>query len=330
MDNLTLMQNSALFLFSSAMIWYFCIKLSTLVDYVDYHYNLGSGFGGTLILSIVTNLPEIAITVSSSLKGDTSLAVGNLIGGIAIQTLLLVFFDFFNSKSTLPLSSLFGKKIALIQASILIVILGMVLLGTHIDAKFEMSIGFVIVAIWISGLFVIKKYQTPTPVSQTEVQLFEKQNPKKALMGLVFVSFIVLVFGVLLENTSSVIADGLNINGVIFGATVLALVTSLPELSSGISFVKNNSYEPIAGDIFGGNAFLPTLLLLAMVLSPNSVLTHSGSVNIYLSLVGILMTFIYLLGIKYQVQHKFFKLGLDSWIVLICFILSMIGLSTMA
>jgi len=104
----------------------------------------------------------------------------------------------------------------------------------------------------------------------------------------------------------------------------------LPELSSGISFVKNNSYEPIAGDIFGGNAFLPTLLLLAMVLSPHSVLTHSGAVNIYLSLVGILMTFIYLLGIKYQVQHKFFKLGLDSWIVLICFILSMIGLSTMA
>ena len=94
MDNLTLMQNSALFLFSSAMIWFFCIKLSTLVDYVDYHYNLGSGFGGTLILSIVTNLPEIAITVSSSLKGDTSLAVGNLIGGIAIQTLLLVFLIF--------------------------------------------------------------------------------------------------------------------------------------------------------------------------------------------------------------------------------------------
>jgi len=330
MENLTLTQNSALFLFSSVMIWYFCIKLSTLVDYVDYHYNLGSGFGGTMILSLVTNLPEIAITTSSSLKGDTSLAVGNLIGGIAIQTLLLVFFDFYNTKSTLPLSSLFEKKIALIQASILIVILSVVLLGTRIDAEFEMSIGFVIVAIWISGLFVIKKYQIPTPVSQTEVQLFEQQNPKKALMGLLVVSFIVLVFGVLLENTSSAIANSLNINGVIFGATILALVTSLPELSSGISFVKNNSYEPIAGDIFGGNAFLSTLLLLAMVLSPNPVLTHSGSVNIYLSLVSILMTMIYLFGIKYQAQNKYFKLGLDSWIVLICFILSMIGLSTLA
>lgn len=52
-----------IFLLSAAIIWYCSNKLSDVVDYIDDTYNLGAAFGGTIMLSIATNLPELAIVV---------------------------------------------------------------------------------------------------------------------------------------------------------------------------------------------------------------------------------------------------------------------------
>ena len=52
-----------LFLVSTIAIWVSGIKLTKAVDAITSHFGLGEAVGGMVFLAIITNLPEIAITI---------------------------------------------------------------------------------------------------------------------------------------------------------------------------------------------------------------------------------------------------------------------------
>ena len=68
-----------------------------------------------ILLAIAGTLPEIAITVSAAAKGNLGLAAGNLIGGIAIQTMVLVLCDAAASRRQ-SLSYLVGSLVPVLEA----------------------------------------------------------------------------------------------------------------------------------------------------------------------------------------------------------------------
>lgn len=321
-----------IFIASVVLLWLFSNKLSKVVNFIDDQFNLGSSFGGTIILSIVTNLPEIAITVNGAIKGNIDLAVGNILGGIVMQSLLLVLFDFYSRKERKPLSTLVSNKASLIQGLFLIIILVLVILGKELSASSlffrttppELLIGFS----WIISIIILKKVQPKKETSGNDFSSNEKTNltSRSAINWLIGIAIIILVFGVLLEETSNTIAGHFKINGLIFGATILALVTSLPEISSGLAFVKDKTYQPIISDIFGGNAFLPVLFLAATLITNNPILPKAENVDVYLTVIAIIITSIYLIGMVLKIPFRKKGMGIDSWVVLGFYILSILGM----
>lgn len=319
-----------IFFISIALLWIFSNKLSTIVNYIDTEFNLGSSFGGTIILSIVTNLPEIAIVINGSIKGNIDLAVGNLLGGIVIQSLLLVLFDFTSRKEKKPFSTLVSDKASILQGLFLIIILVLVILGKQIK---ESSIFYrstfpelLIAFTWISSILLLRKVQVKKEKGVDKSAKPNRYTRKSAVIWLLLIAIIVFVFGILLEITSDSIATHYNINGLIFGATILALITSLPEISSGLAFVKDKTYQPIISDIFGGNSFLPVLFLVASLITNNAILPRAHNADIYLTTIGIIITSVYLIGMVLKIPTRKIGLGIDSWVVLIIYLLSVIGM----
>src|SRR5437660_5449877 len=86
-----------------------------------------------------------------------------------------------------------------------------------------------------------------------------------SLFGLA--SAVTLGAGVGLQSSGSVLAGRMHLQGAIFGATVLAAATALPEISSGIAAVRLGDHQLAVGDILGGNSFQITLFLLADLLA---------------------------------------------------------------
>ena len=82
-----------IFLAAAVTVWVAGILLSSSTDALDVRLGLGEAVGGAVLLAIATNLPEIAITASAALANDLGIAIGNILGGIAIQTVVLVLLD---------------------------------------------------------------------------------------------------------------------------------------------------------------------------------------------------------------------------------------------
>ncbi len=143
-------------------------------------------------------------------------------------------------------------------------------------------------------------------------------------------TLVTLVAGVVLEESGNAIADHIGLSGVLFGSTILAAATALPEISTGLAAVKIGDYNLAVSDIFGGNAFLPVLFLLITLLSGQSVLPQAKGTDIYLASLGVLLTAVYICGLIFRPKRQFFDLGIDSIVVLVLYIVGTVGLFTIA
>ncbi len=337
----------AMFLAAAVVTWVAGILLSRTTDALDLRLGLGEALGGVVLLAVSGSLPELAITVSAVLQGHLDVAAGNLIGGIAIQTMVLVLCDRAVGGDK-PLTYLVGSLIPVLEGTMVVIVVAVMLMGTILPESAAIggvspaSIG--ILATWLIGIYLIDRirkhqpWQVTMPGSQrgrphrriphpTAPKPFE--NVSTLQIGLLFAaaSAAILVAGVALETSGSVLADRSGINGVVFGATFLAAASALPEISTGIEAVRLGDNELAIGDIFGGNAFQLCLFVLADFLAGKPLLPTAGRENAWLGALGIVLTAIYTTAIIVRGERRRAGLGVNSMTAVVVFALGMWGLT---
>jgi len=335
---------------AGAAVWVAGIYLSTTTSALATRFGLGQALGGLLVLAVVTNLPELAITISAALGQHLELATGNILGGIAVQTLVLVALDAFGLGRQAALTYRVASLVPVLEGGLVLAVLAAVLLGSQLPASLLVGRvppgSLLILVLWMGGLWLIGKAQhglpwqaqnTPLPGSQPQPKGSSQHAPEAAPQqpqhstahtALVFLAAaaVTLVAGVVLERSGDALATHWHMSGLLFGATVLAAATSLPELSTGLASVKAGDYQLAMSDIFGGNAFLPVLFLLASVLSGQAVLPHASRADLYLTGLGMLLTCVYIYGLIFRPRRQFARMGVDSLTVLGLYALGVLGL----
>jgi cation:H+ antiporter len=344
----------AIFAASAAVIWIAGIFLSRTTDILSERFALGEALGGAILLAIATNLPEIAITTSAAVSDNLGLAVGNILGGIAIQTVVLVLLDAVGMREDVPLTYRAASLTLVIEGLLVIAVLVVAIMATQLPAWLiaaRMTPGAVLIALmWLAGIWLLARANKGLPWHEVSGDAPNTQElPKghsldareqglggryvstaRAIAIFLAAAAATLVAGVIIERSGTAIADQIGMSGVLFGATILAAATALPEVTTGLAAMKLRDYQLAISDIFGGNAFLPVLFLLATLLSGKAVLPGAQRTDIYLAALGILLTCVYLAGLIFRPRRRIAGMGVDSLIVLILYVVAMIGLFAIA
>lgn len=343
----------AIFGLAAGAVWFAGIRLSDTTDVLASRFGLGEALGGLILLALATNLPEIAITVSAAWHGNLGIAIGNILGGIAIQTVVLVVLDAWGMKESVPLTYRAASLVLVLEAALVIAVLTVAIMASQLPLGLmvvHFAPGGVLIAVlWGLGLWLIGKARSGLPWHQggDVPELLNKphgpsqsaQDDRASQKGIstlhaatvfALAALVTLVAGVVLEQCGDQIASHIGMSGVLFGATVLAAATALPEVSTGLASVRLGDYQLAVSDIFGGNAFLPVLFLVATLISGQAALPQAKGADIYLAGLGILLTAVYIYGLIFRPKRQVIGMGLDSLAVLILYGLGTAGLVAVA
>jgi cation:H+ antiporter len=302
------------------------------------------------LLAVTGSLPEIAITTSAALSGHLGLAVGNLLGGVAVQTLVLVVLDLVAGRER-PLCFLVGSLVPVLEALMVVVVLATALSGaalsrsTNIGGVSPTSIA--VVVLWLVGVWLVNRvrlrpaWEVHAPGSQPGRRHRREPHPAgqhpyaqspTRLVLFIFLagSLVTLGAGVVLQASGNVLANRMGLQGAVFGATFLAAATALPEISSGIAAVRLGDFQLAVGDILGGNSFQICLLLLADLLAGTPVIVAAHTSDVWLGGLGLLMTGIAAAPIIARPARTYLWLGLDSLGLIVVYALAIALLSRVA
>ena len=323
------------------MVWFAGIHLAKTTDILSRRFKLGEALGGIIVLATVTNLPEIAITISAATGNKLELAIGNILGGIALQTVVLVLLDALGvgKKNTLT----FRQSILtpMLEGILVIAMLTVVVMGHQLPQDLIMTrvtpSSLLILLTWTVGVCLIGKARSGLPWQFKSYPLVKTQPKNQAdsattpstgytLLVFAIVALATLAGGFALEESGDAIAGKIGLSGIVFGATVLAVATALPEVSTGLASIKLKEYSLAVSDIFGGNAFLPVLFPLAVLISGKAVLPAAHKEDIYLTGLGMRITTVYLVGLLFRPTYQLARMGLDSLVVIVMCIIGIAGL----
>lgn len=228
------------------------------------HYNISHFVIGATLIALGTSLPEMAVSISASMKGSADIAVANVIGSTIFNIALVLGAVFLLAKKIAPKRDLFAKDSAWALFPILVFIL------MALDGQLNAVDGILFLLLMAAYLiFLIGSNQ----VEDIDEDLAKEKFAWGKTSALLIVGFVFVVVGAdfAIESAGN-IARQFGISEWIIGLFLVAFGTSLPELTISIKSAMNNNADLAIGNIIGSNVANFTMVLgLASIINPLNV-----------------------------------------------------------
>ncbi len=231
---------------------------------------LSDASAGFIILAVITSTPELIVAVFSILQGNPGISVGDILGS-----------NMFNVGAVLGILGVLGYLTTcstdlLVELTDILFITSAIPLLLVISHYHIFDVASPIVGAILLGIFVVSVYfmaRTRTPqVRVTMSEVVEKKNVKLVVAKLILSMTGVVIAARLAVLSAIEIAFSLGAPPILIGAKVVAIGTSLPELTLDFTAVRRGRVQLAIGDIIGSNLTNLTLVLgLVLLSSPFAV-----------------------------------------------------------
>ena len=209
---------------------------------------------GLTVVAFGTSAPEMAVSVSASLAGASSLAIGNVVGSNIANILLIL------GVSALIIPLLVHEQIIrqeipiLIAASLVVVIMSL-------DGQISrMEAAFLFAAVIAYTVFLVVQSRRASIESREE---FASEIPTTrwdrhwgVQLLLLAVGLGLLVLGAnWLVDASVSFARAFGVSDLVIGLTIVAVGTSMPEIATSIVAALRGQRDIAVGNVVGSNIF---------------------------------------------------------------------------
>ena len=265
-------------------------------------FNLSKMLIGLSIVAIGTSLPEIFITITSSLEGYSDLIIGNSVGSCICNFLLVI------GITSLIRDVKLDKTTIKIHFTIeIFIILLLLYFGNSNDIGKIQGIILVLCAIFYVVYTIYEEKQNKELDKELikEVENIElKENSIIIIILYIGLGLLGLKFGSdFVVNNATLIANDLGFSESFIGITIIAVGTALPEIITGIISAKKNENELFLGNIIGSNIINLTLLIgIGSVIKPIKYNVEFNFSLIFLILITIILQMIGILNKKARIN----------------------------
>lgn len=340
--SLPISANIAIFVAAAALVWLAGTRMVYYGDEMAERFDITREFIGLVFLATATELPEIVTTLTAAAAGNAPLVLGNMFGGVTMQTAILAVVDIFVVHRAL--TSWPRKPTHALEAVFLIIFLNVLLIVTifgEIRITPTVGLGAIVlflaypICIWVLRRYDLRSTWTPIDIPE-ESESVELRIANRALTGwstrkllshAAFAACVVLLAGYVTANRADVIADQAGLSASFVGLALLAAATSTPELSTTIAAARIGAYTMAISNIFGSNLIMLALILPAdLAYREGPILAEADQLSQISIVIGATVTAIYIAGILIRRTPRFLGAGVDSLLVLALYVGSLFAL----
>lgn len=215
---------------------------------------------GLTLVSIGTSLPELATNVYAALKGNSGVALGNVVGSNIANTLLILGVAATCMK-TIPVTRILFHRDAVAMMGVFVIFACFCYFFGGAVTRLEAGILFAIFVLYLFRLMTEKRdvEQSIAAELHPEHRLI-KSRLSAVIMLLIGGALVVLGAKLMVDNVVWA-AVKLNVPEELVSATVIAFGTSVPELAVTVAGVIKKKNDIALGNIIGSNIFNLALIM---------------------------------------------------------------------